>query len=165
MYKEQKTAHWQWIGYLLVILYSSVTGLIAVPSSKTTGYVHVITAILDTEAADWPYWMRTTVLESSNMDSSKYTPKVPYGSSFTTTRTAKGSPDVPMLLLTSSWEWCNRASDCPPYHHPLGQRFEKRISCCRLKQLSNLAPLNLICWMSRDQLQNILNTLCWLHVL
>ena len=33
------------------------------------------------------------------MDSSKYTPKVPYGSSFTATRTAKSSPLAPVAKL------------------------------------------------------------------
>ena len=59
---------------------------------------------VDTEAADWPYWMRMIVLESRNVDSSKYTPKVPYGSSFTATRIVKGSPlvpDVPTLSFAS----------------------------------------------------------------
>ena len=63
-----------------MVPYASVTSLIAVPSGETTGYVRVITA--DTEAADWPYWMMMIVLESRNVDSSKYTPKVPYDSSF-----------------------------------------------------------------------------------
>ena len=48
------------------------------------------------------------------MDSSKYTPEVPYGSSFTATHTVKGSPlapNVPMLSLSSSWERCDRAGD------------------------------------------------------
>ena len=70
-------------------------------------YVLLLQYYVDTEAADLPYWMRMTVLESANVDGSKYTPKVPYGSSFTATRTAKGSPltsDVPMLSLASSWE-------------------------------------------------------------
>ena len=52
------------------------------------------------------------------MDSSKYTPKVPYGSSFTATLAAKSSPlapDVPTLLLTSSWERCDGAGDHPLY--------------------------------------------------
>ena len=42
--------------------YASFTSLIAVASGKTSGYVRVITA--DKEAADWPFWMRITVLES-----------------------------------------------------------------------------------------------------
>ena len=117
MYKEQKMmVHWQQVGCLLVVPYTSFTSLIAVSSGETTGYVHVIT--VDTEAAGWPYWMRMTVLESGNVDSSKYTPKVPYGSSFTATRTAKSSPltpDMPTLSLTSSWEWCDGASDHPLY--------------------------------------------------
>ena len=45
-----------------MVLYASFTSLIAVPSGETTGYVRVITE--DTEAADWSYWMKTTVLES-----------------------------------------------------------------------------------------------------
>ena len=96
--------------------YAFFTSLITVSSGETTGYVCVITT--DSEAADWPYWMRTTVLESRNVDSNKYTPKVPYSSSFTATRTAKSSPlapDVPTLSLTSSWERCDRASDHPLY--------------------------------------------------
>ena len=109
-------ARWQRVGCLLVVLCTSVTSFITVPSDKTTGYVRVITAILDTEATDWPYWMRTSVLEPRNVDSSKYTPKVPYGSSFTTTCTTKGSPlasDMPTLSLTLSWEQCDRAGDHP----------------------------------------------------
>ena len=47
-----------------MVLYASFTSLIAVSSGKTTGYVRVITA--NTEAVDWPYWMRTTVLESNS---------------------------------------------------------------------------------------------------
>ena len=104
------TACWQRVGCLLVVLYASLTSLFAVSSGKTTGYVGVITA--DTEAADWPYWMRMTVLESKQWTpaGTKYTPKVPYGSSFTATLAAKSSPlapDVPTLLLTSSWERCD----------------------------------------------------------
>ena len=44
------------------------------------------------------------VLESRNVDSSKYTPKVPYSSSFTATHAVKGSPlspDVPTPSLAS----------------------------------------------------------------
>ena len=96
--------------------YASFTSLIAVSSSETTGYVLII--IADMEAADCPYWMRTTVLESRNVDSSKYTPKVPYGSSFTPTRTLKSSPlalDVPTLSLTSSQEQCDGTGDRPLY--------------------------------------------------
>ena len=88
-----------------MVPYAFFTSLITVSSGETTGYVRVITT--NTEAADWPYWMRSTVLESRNVDSSKYTPKVPYSSSFTTTCTAKSSPlapNVPTLSLTSSWE-------------------------------------------------------------
>ena len=47
-----------------MVLYASFTSPIAVSSGETTGYVRVITA--DTEAVDWPYWMRTTVLESNS---------------------------------------------------------------------------------------------------
>ena len=46
--------------------------------------------------------------------SSKYTPNVPYGSSFTATCTAKSSPlspDVPTLSLTLSWEQCYGAGN------------------------------------------------------
>ena len=99
------TAHWQQVGCILVVLHTSVISLITVPNGKTTSYVRVIMAVLGMEAADWPYWMRTTVLESKNVDSSKGTAKVPYSSSFT--HTAKDSPlapDVPTLSLTSFWE-------------------------------------------------------------
>ena len=111
-----------------MVPHASVISLIVVSSGETTGYIRVATAILDTEAADWPYWMRTIVLESRNMDSSKYTPKVPYDSSFTATRTVKGSPltpDVPTLSLTSSWEQCDGAGDHPLQHRSLRQRFER----------------------------------------
>ena len=122
------TARWQRVGCLLVVPHASVTSLIVVPSGKTTGYIRVTTAILDTEAAHWPYWMRTTVLESGNVDSSKDTPNVPYSSSFTATRTAKGSPlapDVPTLSITSSWEQCDGADDHPLQRRSLRQRFER----------------------------------------
>ena len=86
----------------------------------------------DTEAADWPYWMRTTVLESRNVDSSKYIPKVPYSSSFTATCIVKGSPlapNVPTLSLASPWgdaivlvivlhsvaHWGNDLRECIPW--------------------------------------------------
>ena len=97
------TVRWQRVGCLLVVPYASVTSVVTVPSGETTGYVRVTTVVLSRYgSSNWPYWMRTTVLESANVDSSKYTPKIPYGSSFIATHTAKGSPlapDVPTLSL------------------------------------------------------------------
>ena len=52
-YKEQKmTTRWQRVDFLLVVPYASVISLIVMPSGETTGYVHVVTTILDTAAAD-----------------------------------------------------------------------------------------------------------------
>ena len=49
-----------------MVPYVSFTSLTAVSSGETT---------TDMEAADWPYWIRTTVLESRNVDSNVATPQ------------------------------------------------------------------------------------------
>ena len=49
-----------------MVPYVSFTSLIAVSSGETT---------TDMEAADWAYWIRTTVLESRNVDSNVATPQ------------------------------------------------------------------------------------------
>ena len=62
---------------------------------------------------------------------SKYTPKVLYGGSFNATRAARSSqlaPDMPTLLLTSSWEQCDRTGDHTLYRRSLGQQFERVLS-------------------------------------
>ena len=111
------TARWQRVGCLLVILYASVTSLMAVPSGETTGYVRVIIAILRRYGS-----CRLAILDDNDCPGVKKCgqqqvhPNVPYGSGFTATRIVKGSslvPDVPTLSFALPWERCNRAGDCP----------------------------------------------------